>query len=81
MLVTVFGYAWLDFLLLMLFQGLQTITKFASGHNMIEVEGFVGNNMIAIIFPWVEAVDIHIFCPNFTCLLLYLDTLVWISCC
>ena len=48
---------WLDLLLLMLFQGTQTITKLVSGHNMIEVEVFVGNHMIAMIFPWAEAMD------------------------
>ena len=52
----------------MLFQAMQqTIIKLVSGHNMIEVEVFVGNDMIAIIFSWVEAVDSR-FLPNFTSL-------------
>ena len=75
------GSCWLDFLSLMSFQGPQTITKLVSGQNMIEVEVFVGNNMITITFPWVPAVDMHVFCPNFTCLLLYLDMSGWICCC
>ena len=49
----------------MLFQGMQTITKLVSGHNMIEVEVFVGNDMIAIIFSWVKAVDSRFFYQNF----------------
>ena len=49
----------------MLFLAIETITKLVSGHNMIEVEVFVGNNMIAIIFPKVEAVDIHVFLSKF----------------
>ena len=46
------------------FKGIQTITKLVSGHNMIEVEVFMGNDMIAIIFSWVEAVDSRFFVQN-----------------
>ena len=49
----------------MLFQGMQIVTKLVSGHNVIEVDVFVGNDMIGIIFSWFEAVDSRFFVQNF----------------
>ena len=47
--------------MLFLLQSVKHCMKVLSGPNVSLVEGFVGNNRIAVIFSWFEAVNAAFF--------------------